>query len=58
MKRERKKNLTAAELRSAGLTPDLVTRKVRSAGDPDARKKFLQYLTSNTTNSETGEHSA
>ena len=31
VKRERKKKLTAAELRAMGTTPDLVTRKLRLA---------------------------
>ena len=45
VKREHRKKLTASEFRSAGLPPDLVTRKVRSADRPDARKKFVQCLT-------------
>ena len=55
MKREHKKHLIAAELRSAGGAPELLVRKVRAVDLPYARKKCAPILTSSTvTNEKTG----
>ena len=53
MRREQQKKLSTTDLKAMGLTPDLVVRKVRGARRPGARKKFVQSLTRNTTESET-----
>jgi hypothetical protein len=41
MRRQRKRCLSSTELRAIGLTPDLVIRKVRDAGSPDAQKNLV-----------------
>ena len=41
MRCQRKNRLSDTELRALGLTPNLVSRKARSAASPDARKNLL-----------------
>ena len=52
MRRQRKTRLSDTELRAMGLTPNLVTRWVRSADSPDVRKKFGPNLISSTVTNE------
>ena len=55
MKREHKEHLIAAELRSAGGSPELLVRKVRAVDLPFARKRCAPVPTSSTvTNEKTG----
>jgi hypothetical protein len=55
VRREQQKKLSTLKLRTLGLSPDLVVRRIKGPGRsrPDARKKFVRCLTRNTTSSET-----
>ena len=55
MRREQQKKLSTLKLRTLGLSPDLVVRRIKGPGRsrPDTRKKFVRCLTRNTTSSET-----
>ncbi len=61
MKREHRKKLTASELRAAGVSREIVVRRIRRVEEdpPDARKKFAHNFTGSTVDNEStgGERS-